>query len=172
MFGMTKKQLYEGICSEKTLERLEKGKCKAQMAIVAELLHRLLLSAEYLHQEIITEDRELLEEFEQFGYFINHYEFEEVEKWINKIENKIEPDILNIQAIEKYKNWILFYINRISQEQYILKKAKFDTPKVVQKNNFFLDYFGEYVFMSSFAIICHIINLEKGRKYYEIMEKI
>ena len=56
--------MYEGICSEKTLERLEKGKCKAQMAIVAELLHRLLLSAEYLHQEIITEDRELLEEFE------------------------------------------------------------------------------------------------------------
>ena len=171
MFGMTKKQLYKGICSEKTLERLEKGTGKAQMAIVAELLHRLLLSAEYLHQEIITEDRELLEEFEQFGYFINHYEFEEAEKWINKIENKIELDILNIQAIEKYKNLILFRTNRLSIERYIqelLKLLQYTIPfSNLLKNNS-----KWYLTESELILIYHIAlaykRTEEYTKAYEV----
>ena len=48
MFGLTKAQLCDGICSLKTLTRLELKKAKTQMPIVRELFERLGLCPEYI----------------------------------------------------------------------------------------------------------------------------
>ena len=118
MLRMTKAALCEGICSDKTLTRLEKGQCHAQSVVVAGLLERLALSAEYLHQEIITGKREVLEQFEKFGRVMNEYDYEYAAKMLEEIEEKLEDSLLNRQVIEKYRNRILFGTNQMTIEQY------------------------------------------------------
>ena len=60
MFGMTKEQLCEGICSVKTLTRIENKKARTQMPIVRELFKRLGLCAEYIRARVITSDYEVI----------------------------------------------------------------------------------------------------------------
>lgn len=61
MFGYSSKRLCEGICSEKTLTRLENKKAKTQMPVVRELLERLNLHPEYIRARVVTNDFHVLE---------------------------------------------------------------------------------------------------------------
>ncbi|MDE6915247.1 MAG: helix-turn-helix domain-containing protein, partial [Lachnospiraceae bacterium] len=54
MLGLTKKALCKGICSEKTIGRLEAKKTKPQIEIVRLLFERLNLSGEYQRAQIVT----------------------------------------------------------------------------------------------------------------------
>ena len=89
MLGMTKKQLCEGICSEKTIGRLENTGGKTQLLIVKELFERLKMSGEYQRQDIVTgnpETYQILEKIVKYGndrdYGATLIELEKLEKVI------------------------------------------------------------------------------------------
>lgn len=56
MLKMTRKQLCEGICSEKTIARVELTGGKMQMPILREVLDRLGMSGEYQKIDIVSSD--------------------------------------------------------------------------------------------------------------------
>ena len=66
MLGMSVAKLSDGICTERTLRRIENRQSTSQMAIVTELFGRLGLSPELTRTDLVTEKpeaRQLMEKF-------------------------------------------------------------------------------------------------------------
>lgn len=95
MFGLTRKQLCEdgGICSEKTLTRLEKGGKKVQKEVMAALMKRLNLSPEYCRTELETGDPEAVELMDQLRNHIREWETEEADQVLEELKKRISLDI-------------------------------------------------------------------------------
>ena len=117
MLGMTKKQLCEGICSEKTIGRLENTGGKTQLLIVKELFERLKMSGEYQRQDIVTgnpEAYQILEKIVKCGNDRAHelalMELENLER----ILSTEEP--LNKQYIERQKSVTLYQKGEITKD--------------------------------------------------------
>ena len=121
LLGFTQEALCDGICAKKTLMRLEKGKGKAQTAIVMQLLERLHLIGEYLHRLIVTDKRELLDTFDQFKYDLNMGEYDLAEKLLGELREKIEKNTFNEQALAMYETILLFYTKKMGSVEYVQK---------------------------------------------------
>ena len=99
MLGLTKEQLCDGICSEKTLTRIEQRKVKAQMPIVRELFGRLGLCEEYTRARVITSDYQTLELADRLAWYENTSQFEEWEKCLDELESRLCMDIPQNQQV-------------------------------------------------------------------------
>lgn len=93
MFGMTKEQLCEGVCSVKTLTRMEHKQVKTQMAIVRELFHRLGLCPEYIRARVVTSDYEVLKLANECAWYSNNYKIKELENCLKELEQRLYLDI-------------------------------------------------------------------------------
>ena len=95
MFGLTRKQLCEdgGICSEKTLTRLEKGGKKVQKEVMAALMKRLNLSPEYCRTELETGDPEAVELMDQLRNHIREWETEKADQVLEELKKRISLEI-------------------------------------------------------------------------------
>lgn len=85
MLGLTKKELCKGICSEKTIGRLEAKKTKPQIDIVRQLFERLNLSGEYQRWQIVTKD---VKAFSIVGKIIqcaNNRDFKNTQEYLNEL---------------------------------------------------------------------------------------
>lgn len=85
MLGMTKKALCEGICSEKTIGRLEAKKTKPQIEIVRLLFEKLNLSGEYQRWQVVTKD---VKAFPILGEIIrcaNNYDFKRTQMLLDQL---------------------------------------------------------------------------------------
>ena len=92
MLGMTKKELCEGICSEKTIGRLEANRTKSQIEIVRLLFEKLNLSGEYQRAQIVTKDVKAVSLTGDIGACINKCEYEKTEKLLEKLEQHISME--------------------------------------------------------------------------------
>lgn len=118
MFGMTKEQLCEGICSVKTLTRIEQKKAKTQMPIVRALFERLGLCAEYMRARVITSDFEVLKLAEQCARYENNYKLIEWETCLNELERRLCMDIpQNKQVVMQSRCFLQFIKKEIEKEE-------------------------------------------------------
>lgn len=92
MLGMTKKALCEGICSEKTIGRLEAHKTKPQIEIVRLLFEKLNLSGEYQRARIIIKDIRAIPIVGEIGTCINKHECSKTEELLTELEQYIRMD--------------------------------------------------------------------------------
>ena len=92
MLGLTKKKLCEGVCSEKTIGRLEANKTKPQLAVVRRLFEKMNLSGEYQRWQIVTDDVRAFPIYDELGRCINDREFEKVEILLHKLESYISME--------------------------------------------------------------------------------
>ena len=65
MFGMTMQQLSDGICSERTISRLERNVTEPHRDIVRELFERLRMPGEFCRRDLVTENPEVLRLFSE-----------------------------------------------------------------------------------------------------------
>ena len=122
MFGMTKEELCEGICSVKTLTRIEHKKVKTQMPIVRELFERLGLCAEYIRARVITSEYSLLKLAGEHVWYKNNNKLAEWEKSLNELEEGLCLDIPQNKQFVAYSRCLLQLVKReISQEEFISK---------------------------------------------------
>lgn len=120
MFGMTKEQLCEGICSVKTLTRIELKKAKTQMSIVRELFERLGLCAEYIRARVITKDYEVLRLAERCAWYENNYRMDEFIQCLKELEQRLDMDIpQNKQFIMSSYYLLNLKINKLSNNEFI-----------------------------------------------------
>ncbi len=125
MLGLTKKKLCEGVCSEKTIGRLEANKTKPQIEVVRRLFEKMNLSGEYQRLQVVTDDvrafsivneimrcnnnrdldrtEELLVELEKYIYMenpINRQYKERIEVIVKQRQEKISKEEAREQLVK------------------------------------------------------------------------
>jgi len=93
MLGMGRRELTEGICSGKTLRRLEQGSAKTQRAVVEELLERLMLPGETARTDLATSDREARELMRMLRVCVNEGRWGEMDLLKDCIGKKVSMEI-------------------------------------------------------------------------------
>lgn len=122
MFGLTKAQLCDGICSLKTLTRLELKKAKTQMPIVRELFERLGLCPEYIRARVITSDYQVLQLAEKLVWYQNNYKLPEWIECLKELEQKLCMDIPQNKQFIAHSHCLLeLQLKKISSEEFIEK---------------------------------------------------
>lgn len=117
MLGLTKKKLCEGICSEKTIGRLEAKKTKPHIEVVRELFERLNLSGEYQRWQIITNDVRAFSLVDEIVKCANIRDFARIEVLLVELE-KYMP--MNNPINQQFRERIEILI-KIGREE--IKKA-------------------------------------------------
>lgn len=122
MFGMTKEQLCKGICSVKTLTRIEQKKVKTQMPIVRALFERLGLCAEYIRARVITSDYSVLKLAGELAWYENNHKVAEWERCLNELEEQLSLKISQNKQFVLHSRYLLKLRKKeISKEEFINK---------------------------------------------------
>lgn len=120
MLGLTKKALCKGICSEKTIGRLEAKKTKPQIEIVRLLFERLNLSGEYQRAQIVTKDVEAVSLTGAIGICANKCDFKRVEMLLAELKHHVSMENpINRQYIERIEAKIKSGYGKFSKEEII-----------------------------------------------------
>ena len=118
MLGMTRKQLCEGICSEKTIARVELTDGKMQQPIVREVLGRLGMSGEYQRVDIVTSNPEALKLVRDIATYGYNREYEKELEAVEKLEKLISmEEPINQQYIRRVKVLLRYDLNEISKDE-------------------------------------------------------
>lgn len=126
MLGMSPQELCEGICSEKTLRRLENNKVKTQRAIWGELFSKLGLSPEYIREGIITEQHEAIIIYRSANDELNNHNLEKSHQLLLRLKEMLDIHIpVNRQELEHMEYICRLQKKEISSEECIMgiKKA-------------------------------------------------
>ena len=120
MLGMTKKALCEGICSEKTIGRLEANKTKPNIEIVRLLFERLNLSGEYQRWPICTKNVQDFALVDEIMGSIYKNDYRKAEQLLVDLIHRIPMDnALNKQYKERIEAKIKFGHKNISEKEAI-----------------------------------------------------
>ena len=111
MLGMTMQELCDGICSERTVSRLERNLTEPQKEIVRLLFERLNMSMEFCRSDLITESPDAKKLFAEMKLSSNYRECDKAEQLLSQVRQMISLDIPeNRQAIRR--NEIVNDVNR------------------------------------------------------------
>lgn len=115
MLQMSRKELCEGVCAERTLLRLENRRSSGQTYIVRRLFERLGLSGELIRTEIDTDDEESRRLMVKLRTVINNtHEWDAAEELLEKIWQSIpEKFAVNQQALQRRSAMIKWYQGKI-----------------------------------------------------------
>ena len=118
MLGMTKKELCDGICSEKTIGRLEANKTKPQIEIVRLLFEKLNLSGEYQRAQIVSKDVKASIIVGEIGVYTNKRDYKRVEELLKELEQYISlENPINRQYKEHFEARIKSGYGKMSKEE-------------------------------------------------------
>lgn len=109
MLGMTQEELCQGICSVKTIKRLESRRTSPQKAIVAKLFERLGLSGALTRTELVTGNPEATKLAEKISELYNRYRFHEADALFQQLKQLISVEIKsnqqNLLRLEILMQW-------------------------------------------------------------------
>jgi len=118
MFGMTMQQLADGICSERTISRLERNETEPHRDIVRELFGRLNMSGEFCRKELVSERPEVLQIFSEAKEKSGKREYDASDRILEQIESKVSFEIPgNRQAIQRLKLTNEWHRKRANKEE-------------------------------------------------------
>ncbi len=120
MLGMNLKELSVGICSDRTVIRIEKKATKPQRYIIHQLLVRLGLSGEFSRIEIISPDTEVHEMFNKLRTSLNNREFDKVDELLDIISAKVDTGIVqNRQVLARIRACSMYRSGKIDGREFI-----------------------------------------------------
>ncbi len=104
MLDMTREQLCEGICSQKTMGRIERNQLKTQRPIVRELFERLRLPVEYQHPDIVTDNPRAKKLVDDLRKCFQNRLSKEAEAVLDELKNLLPSDVpINKQALMRFE---------------------------------------------------------------------
>ena len=122
MLGLSRAQLCEGICSLKTIGRIERNQLKTQRQIERELFERLHMSREYQRMELVTENPVVQELFGELRWRINEREHDKVQAILEELKGMVAMELpSNKQALERMMAVNEWQNGEITREDYIQK---------------------------------------------------
>lgn len=152
MLGITQQQLCDGICSVKSLRRIEKQQSQMQVAALTPMLEKLGLSSQLQRTDIITNNPRVVQLEQKFEHYYNIADLERSKKIIKMLEKMIATQIpCNNQYLIMAEALIDYKKNDISGEEYVgrLKKALSCTI-----SNFDSVFFKEELYFTSIELLC------------------
>lgn len=125
MLGMSRKELAEGICSERTLMRMELKQAKSQLPIVRELFEKMGLCAEYTRARVITTDFETLQLSKKLTDAMNNYEAEKSKLLADELEKRLCMTLPhNKQVLMRVRTSLEWDTGTLSEEAFLCKMKK------------------------------------------------
>lgn len=120
MLGMSLSKLSAGICSERTVSRLEKKEAKTQRPIIHQLFVRLGLSGELNRIEIISSDAEVHEMFSRLRVCFNDREYDKVDELLDIIATRVDTEIAqNKQVLARMRACSMYRSEKIGGREFI-----------------------------------------------------
>lgn len=118
MLGMTARKLCEGICSEKTLRRLENNRASTHMQIVGELFERMGLSPEYQRKKIVTDRYEAIVLYDTAVKALNNQDMDTLSRVLPQLRETLPMDIvINRQEMEFLDTLRLWHCGQITDQE-------------------------------------------------------
>lgn len=125
MFGMTQEQLCDGICSVKSIRRLEKGQTDMQMETLQKIMYRLGLPGQMQWARVITSNPKVIRMVEESIRYQNDRNFLLARKLLEDIKNNISLDIpQNKQYIMEKEAVLDFNEGKIDNEEFLMREKE------------------------------------------------
>ena len=124
MLGLTRKELAEDICTEKTIVRTEKGQTGLHYPIMRELLERLGMSGEYEGGYLILTNPAAKEIEERVDTYANRLRFREALEENEKLKSVVAQTAQNMQFIMGNEAILLYRMEQISQKEFLERQAE------------------------------------------------
>ena len=119
MYGLSREELCEGICSKRTLMRIELLQSGAQMPTVRELFGKLGLNADHTRSRVVTNDPEAICLMGELSRCMNNGQLEEGECCLDRIEECLDmTNIHNKQVIRKCRLELEYERGLVSGKEY------------------------------------------------------
>lgn len=135
MLGLTKKKLCEGICSEKTIGRLEANKTKPHIEVVRLLFEKMNLSGEYQRLQVVTDDVRAFTIIDEIVRCVNNCEFDRTKQLLRKLEHYISLDnVINLQFKQRIEINLKYVQGQMSQNE-VANKLKEILEYTIPYNN-------------------------------------
>ena len=125
MLGMSMHKLCDGICTERTVSRLERNETEPRKDIVRKLFDRLNLSTELCRTELVTDSQEAKNLYHELKLQNDNQNIEKVNQLLEALKKIIDINIAaNYQAI--YRNEIINNDNAglYTKDEYVLQMKK------------------------------------------------
>lgn len=120
MLGMGYKELCEGICSDRTIFRIEGKSTRPQRNIIHSLFVRLGLSGELSRIEIISPDIEVYEMFNRLRNYLNRRDFCKAEGMLGEITARVDTSIpQNRQVLNRIRTCLMYRSGKLGVDEYI-----------------------------------------------------
>lgn len=160
LLGITQNQLVEGICTAKTIRRLEQGNCRPHGYNLYEILNRLELYSDFVMDEIVSYNARDMELLEKVYDAIGMNETERAQELLRTLKANIDMGYTrNRQMVERLELDFDYQGGKISKKDY-----EDDLKKIigysVKYENFFRSV-NVYLTDSEASMLQMMYNLEK-----------
>ncbi len=160
LLGITQNQLAEGICTAKTIRRLEQGHCRPHGYNLYEILNRLELYSDFVMDEIVSYNAGDMELLEKVYDAISMNETERAQELLQTLKANIDMGYTrNRQMVERLELDFDYQGGKISKKDY-----EDDLKKIigysVKYENFFRSV-NVYLTDSEASMLQMMYNLEK-----------
>lgn len=120
LLGWTQDQLADGICSVKTLRRIEQGIVGSQQFVLELLFQKLGLNYDFHFEEVVSDEWKILRMAQELRKAMNALDVKNEKTLIDSIKNSIDIDIPQNQQMLLRSEAVLMLQNKdISFEAYI-----------------------------------------------------
>ena len=120
MLNMSMYKLGDGICSERTISRIERKRTRPQCSNIHKLFEKLGLSGELSQSELISSNVKAQVLLQKFRISINYKNSEDVDNILNEIEHSVSLDVpQNRQMLKRVRAWILRDNKFITDEEFV-----------------------------------------------------
>lgn len=122
LLGITQNQLAEGICTAKTIRRLEQGHCRPHGYNLYEILNRLELYSDFVMDEIVSYDAGDMELLEKVYDAIGMNETESAQELLQTLKANLDMEYTrNRQTIERLETNFAYGRREIELKVYLEK---------------------------------------------------
>ena len=172
MYGVSRRDICEGICSEVTLMREENRKTTMQKAIVTEIFDRLRLMTDYISTFIVTDSKEAIDVYEDIRFARNSGKYEDVEELLDKLRDLLPEHPINNQVLMRLECTNRWRMKEITPIEYVegMKEALRQTVDIDRLKSLEGQYFLTMPEMEALYAIAVVLK-DNGR-YEEAHEHI
>lgn len=122
---MSMYKLSNGICSERTISRIERKLTRPQSSIIHKLFERLGLSGELSQSELISSNVEAQKMLQKFRISINYKKNKYTDSLLSELERKVSMDIpQNRQTLIRMRAWTLRAEGCMTNETFVAQIKK------------------------------------------------
>ncbi|MBO6240688.1 MAG: helix-turn-helix transcriptional regulator [Butyrivibrio sp.] len=123
MLKISREELADRVkCSYRTLMRIENSAISAQKAVLRPIMDELNINCDYTRSDIITDDREVVNEYYSFANMLNNYVAADYEQIYTELEKRIDFSYTsNKQLWDAIKLYIIMGEGKITEKQYTSK---------------------------------------------------